>query len=76
MEANKFKDSSGNNNTAASQFNWTHSSYPKANPQTVSVTEDVSKTISLTGNGVPGDTNISFIIMDLRLESIERVPLM
>ena len=26
VEANKFKDSSGNNNTAASQFNWTHSS--------------------------------------------------
>ena len=65
VEANKFKDSSGNNNTAASQFNWTHSSFPKANPQTVSVTEDVSKTISLTGNGVPGDTNISFIIMDV-----------
>ena len=39
--------------------------YPTADAQTVNATEDVPLTILLTGSGVPGDSNISFIIMDL-----------
>ena len=39
--------------------------YPTADAQTVNATEDVPITILLTGSGVTGDSNISFIIMDL-----------
>ena len=66
VAAGTFTDAAGNNNTAASQFNWVYKQYPTADDQNVAATEDIDKTITLTGSGVPpNDSNISFIINSL-----------